>query len=218
MRLPATTYRHDCDQGRRRNNASVSPHCFTAHPVMGGENRHCTHLAEHCTSLVTLEEGYDKVRTPRSQGFGLIRSASTRPRPGLDAQHGSTGKGGRYGTALRVISTSRPLRHHDVQGWPSIPRARRYSHPNRDRQNIISRLPVVLASSRPIKGQARVLQRGEKQGTTGKTQDRDQHLKQSPLSSFFPRRAFFCPNQDKPLCVLLASPSKKRTRSIYSLV
>jgi hypothetical protein len=32
------------------------------------------------------------------------------------------------------------------------------------------------------------------------------------------RRAFFCPNQDKPPCVLLASPSRKETRSIYSLV
>jgi hypothetical protein len=31
-------------------------------------------------------------------------------------------------------------------------------------------------------------------------------------------RAFFCPNQDKPPCVLLASPSRKETHSIYSLV
>jgi hypothetical protein len=40
-------------------------------------------------------------------------------------------------------------------------------------------------------------------------------------TNFFPpagRRAFFCPNQDKPPCVLLASPSGKETRSIYSLV
>jgi hypothetical protein len=32
------------------------------------------------------------------------------------------------------------------------------------------------------------------------------------------RRAFFCPNQDKLPCVLLASPSRKGTHSIYSLV
>jgi hypothetical protein len=40
-------------------------------------------------------------------------------------------------------------------------------------------------------------------------------------TNFFPpagRRAFFCPNQDKPPYVLLASPSRKETRSIYSLV
>jgi hypothetical protein len=162
MRLPTTTYRHGCDQGRRGNNASVSLHCFTAHPVMGGENRHYTHPTVHCTSLVTLEGGYDKVRTPRSQGFGLIRSVSTRPRPGLDAQHDSTGKGGRCVTALRVILASRPRCHRGVQGWPPIPRACHNSHLNRDRQNIISRLPVVLASTRPIKGQARALQRRQK--------------------------------------------------------
>jgi hypothetical protein len=32
------------------------------------------------------------------------------------------------------------------------------------------------------------------------------------------RRAFSCPNQDKLPCVLLASPSRKGTRSFYSLV
>jgi hypothetical protein len=112
MQSPTTTYRHGCTRGRRGNNTSVSPHCLTAHPVMGGEKRHCTHLTSHCTSLVTLEGRYDKVRTPRFQGFGLIRSASTRPRPSLDPQHSVTGKEGRYGTTLRVISTPRPLRHH----------------------------------------------------------------------------------------------------------
>jgi hypothetical protein len=162
MQLPATTYRHGCEHGRRGNNASISRHCFTTHSVMGGENCHCTHLTVHCASLLTLEGGYDKVRTPRFQGFGLIRSASTRPRPGLDAQHDSTGKGGRCVTVLRVILASRPLRHHDAQGWPPIFRARRNSHLNRDRQNIISRLPIVLASTRPIKGQARALQQKRK--------------------------------------------------------
>jgi hypothetical protein len=152
------------------------------HPVMRGENRHCTHLAVHCASLVTLEGDTTKSvhRDPRDSDL------SVRPRPGLD----TTGKEGRHGTALWVTSASHPLRHHGVQGWPSILRARRYSHLNRDRQNIISRLPVVLASSRPIKGQARILQRGERdnkeiQETIRQTQDRDQYLKQSPWSSFF---------------------------------
>jgi hypothetical protein len=109
MQLPTTTHRYGREYGRRGNNASDSLHCFTAHPVMGGEKRHCTHLTAHCTSLVTLEGGYDKARTPRSKGFGLIRSASTQPRPGLDAQHDSTGKEGRYGAALRAISAPHPL-------------------------------------------------------------------------------------------------------------
>jgi hypothetical protein len=100
--------------------------------------------------------------------------------------------------ALRVISSSHPLRHHGVQGWPAIPWARRYSHLNRDRQNITSRLPGVLASSRSIKGQAGALQRGRR--TTNNRSHtstkpsakhskapphRDQHLKQSSLYSFF---------------------------------
>jgi hypothetical protein len=77
MRLPATIYRHGYNCDRCGNNADVSPHCFTAHPVMGGETCHCAHLTTHCLSPITLEEGYDKVRTPRSRGFGLIRPTST---------------------------------------------------------------------------------------------------------------------------------------------
>jgi hypothetical protein len=121
MQLLATTYRHGCEYGRRGNNASIILHCFTAHSVIGGENYHCTHLTVRCASLVTLEGGYDKARTPRSQGFRLIRSPLTQPRPGLDAQRDSTGKGGRHGAAFRVISASRPLRHYGVKdGSPSL--------------------------------------------------------------------------------------------------
>jgi hypothetical protein len=158
---PTPTYRHGRSLGRRGNNTSVSPHCFTAHPVMGGEKRHCDHRTSPYASLLTLEGGYDKARTPRFQGFGLIRSASTRPRRLIQYN-----REGRHGTALRVISASRPLYLHGVQGWPPISRARRYSHLNRDRQNIISRLPVVLASSRSIKRQAGALQ-GEQKTTDG---------------------------------------------------
>jgi hypothetical protein len=128
---------------------------------------------------ITLEGGYDKVRTPRSRGFGLIRPTSTQPRPSLDAHHRLTGRKGQHDTGLRVISPSRPRRHHGVQGWPTIPRARRYSHLYRNRQNFTSRHPGVPASSYPIKGQARALQK------RGRTQLRDQHLQQSPVVLFF---------------------------------
>jgi hypothetical protein len=157
MRLPAPTYQHGCNQDRRGSNAGVSPHCFTAHLVMGGETCHYAHLTVHCLSSVTLEGGYDKGRIPRSRGFGLIHLVSTRPRPNLDALHSSTGKEGRYGTVLRVISSSHPRRHHGVRGWPAILRARRYNRSYRDRQNITSRLPGDLASSYPIKRQAGAL-------------------------------------------------------------
>jgi hypothetical protein len=100
MRLPTTTNRYGHNQDRRGSNAGVSPHYFSAHPVMGGESSHCTHLTVHCLPSITLEGGYDKTHIPQSRGFGLIRSTSTRPRSSLDAQHSSRGKEGRYGTAL----------------------------------------------------------------------------------------------------------------------
>jgi hypothetical protein len=162
MRLPVSTNRHGRNQDRRGSNAGISPHCFTAHPVMGGETCHYAHLTVHYLSPVTLEAGYDKARTPQSRGFGLIHPVSTWPRPNLDAQHSSTEKEERHGTALRVISPSRPLRRRGVRGWPAIPRARRHSHSYRDRQNVTSGLPGVLASSYPIKGQTGGLQRGQK--------------------------------------------------------
>jgi hypothetical protein len=134
--------------------------------------------------LITLEGGYDKVRIPQSRGFGLIRPAST--------HHRSARKKSRRGTGLRVFSPSRLRRHHDVRGWPAIPKARRYSHLRRDRQNFTSRHPSVPVSSYPIKGQIRALQgrqgarcqdRSQVLASKG-TQPRDQHLKQSPLYSF----------------------------------
>jgi hypothetical protein len=139
---------------------------------------------------ITLEGGYDKARIPRSQRFGLIRPTSTQPRPGLDVQRWSIGKKDRRGTGLRVISPSRPQRHHGVQGWPAIPGAHRYSHLYRDRQNFTSRHPGAPASSYPIKGQARALQ-GNQSKTRARSQalaskgihPTDQHLKQPPLYS-----------------------------------
>jgi hypothetical protein len=163
MRLPTTTYRHGHNQDQRGGNAGVSLHYFTTHPMMGGEKRHCTHLTVHYPSLVTLEGGYDKAHIPQSLGFGLIRPVSTWPRPNLDAPHRSTGKEGRHGTALWVTSSSHPLRHHGVQGWPPTPRAHRYSPLNRVRQKITLRLAGILASSYPIKGPAKTLPRDNEQ-------------------------------------------------------
>jgi hypothetical protein len=48
MSLPATIYRHGYNHDRRGSNAGVSPHFFTAHPMMGGETCHCAHLTTHC--------------------------------------------------------------------------------------------------------------------------------------------------------------------------
>jgi hypothetical protein len=151
MQLPTTTNRHGCAHGRRGNNTSVSSHCFTAHPVMGGEKRHYDHHTQHYASLLTLEGGYDKARTPQFQGFGLIRSTSTGPRPGLDPQHSATGKEGRYGTALRVTSTPHPLRHHiPKDGLPFLRHVATATSTGSTKRHL--KAPIVLASSRPIKG------------------------------------------------------------------
>jgi hypothetical protein len=48
MQLPTTIYRHGYNRDRCGSNAGVSPHFFTAHPVMGGETCHCAHLTTHC--------------------------------------------------------------------------------------------------------------------------------------------------------------------------
>jgi hypothetical protein len=151
MRLPATIYRHGYSRDRRGSNASVSPHFLL--PIPRWEVKPITihTLPRTVFPPITLEGGYDKVHIPRSRGFGLICPASTQPRPGLGIPRRLAGKKGQRGIGLRVISPSRPRRHHSVQGWPAIPRARRYSHPHRDRQNLTSRHPGTLASSCPIK-------------------------------------------------------------------
>jgi hypothetical protein len=79
MRLPATIYRHGYSRDQRGSNTGVSPHFLP--PIPGWEVKPVTMLTlPHTVSSPTaLEEGYDKVRTPRSRGFGLIRLASTQP-------------------------------------------------------------------------------------------------------------------------------------------
>jgi hypothetical protein len=191
MRLPATTYRHGHNQDRRGNNTGVSPDCFTAYPVMGGESRHCTHLTVHYLSPVTLEGGYDKARIPQSRDSAL----SLRPRPGLDAQYSSTRKEGRYGTALRVISSTHPLRH-GTQGWPTTPghvatvTSTRIDKTSPQGSRRLG-LPSPYKKGRPglYNGQRTT---SNKPHTSQKPSsdslkellNRDQHLKQSPLYLF----------------------------------
>jgi hypothetical protein len=120
---PTTTYRHGRSLGRRGNNTSVSPHCFTAHPVMGGEKRHCAHRTSPYASLLTLEGGYDKARTPRFQGFELIRSASTRPRLSLDpaSTPNTTQQGEKDGMARHSGSFRRLVRYNSMASRDGLP-------------------------------------------------------------------------------------------------
>jgi hypothetical protein len=131
-----TSYHHGYSRDRRENSTGVKSHFLL--PIPGWEVKTCHYTTIPHTTLppITLERGYDKVRTPRSREFSLIRSSSTRPRPSLDpasTYHRSAGRKGRCGTGLEVFSPSRPLHHHGIRGWPAIPGARRYSHLYRDR-------------------------------------------------------------------------------------
>jgi hypothetical protein len=80
----ATTYyphRHGYTCDRRGNNTSVSPHFFTTHPGMGGEN------LSLCTPYRTLFHHRPPLRKDmtRSVSHNLGDSAlSTQPRPSLD--------------------------------------------------------------------------------------------------------------------------------------
>jgi hypothetical protein len=52
---------------------------------------------------ITLEGGYNKVRTPRSQGFVLIRPASTQPRPSVGQQGGKADVAQDSGSFHRLV-------------------------------------------------------------------------------------------------------------------
>jgi hypothetical protein len=146
MQLPATSYRHGYSRSRRGSNSSVSPRFLP--PIPGWEVKAChyTHPTAHC-SITNHPRG--RIRQgpyPTISGIRPYPLASTQPRPGLDTQRRSVGRKGPRGIGLRVFSPSRPRRHHGVQGWPPIPRARRYNHLHKDRQNFTSRHPPA---SRP---------------------------------------------------------------------
>jgi hypothetical protein len=150
MRLPATTYRHGRNQDRRGSNADVSPYCFTAHPVMGGETRHYTHLTVHCSSPVTLEGGNDKARIPQSRGFDLIRPTLTWPRRSARFNREGRTVWHRAPGHFAVLSSTSPwctgmAGHSQGTLLQSLQQGSTKHH---------LKAPCVLVSSCPIKGQA----------------------------------------------------------------
>jgi hypothetical protein len=84
MRLPTTFYRHGYNCDRRGSSTGVKSHFLLPIPECEVKTCHYTPIPRTVLPPITLEGGYDKDRTPQSQGLGLIRSPSTRPRPGLD--------------------------------------------------------------------------------------------------------------------------------------
>jgi hypothetical protein len=104
MRLPATTYRHGHNHGRRGSSAGVSPHCFTAHPVMGVKP--VTIRTLPCT---VYHQSPSRENTTRPVFRDLGDSAlSVRPRPGLD--QASTPSAVRQGRKASVAQSSGSFR------------------------------------------------------------------------------------------------------------
>jgi hypothetical protein len=80
MRLPAATYRHGHNHDQRGSNAGVSPHCFTAHPVMGVKP-----VTVHTLPCTVYRQSPSREDTTRPVFRDLGDSAlSVRLRPGLD--------------------------------------------------------------------------------------------------------------------------------------
>jgi hypothetical protein len=178
MRLPTTTNWYGRNQDRRVSNAGVSLHCFTAHPVMGGESCHYTHLTVHCLPTITLEGGYDKTRIPQSRGFGLIRSTSTRPR--RPAQFNREGRPAWHGAPGHFVVSS--LTSPSCPGMTGHSWGTSLQSPQQGSTKHRLKAPRYPGLLRPYKKGRPGPYEGAQ--TTGKTQDRDQHLKQSSLYFF----------------------------------
>jgi hypothetical protein len=132
--------------------------------------------------LITLEGEYDKYRTPRFPGLGLIHSPSTHLDPA------STNRRSNKKARSGVFSPSHPLRHRGVRGWPAILGTRRYSGLYSVRQNFTPKAPPAsLPPLDPIKGQVGDSTRGDdrQQKASHHPTVEDQHLKQSSLYSHF---------------------------------
>jgi hypothetical protein len=145
----------------------------------------------HCLSLVTLEGGYDKACTPRSQGFGLIRPASTQPRRPAQfdreerpAWHGAPG----HFTVSSPMSPRCPgMAGHSRDTSLQSPLQGLTKHHLKAPQCPGLLLPYKRAGQDPTRKQ-RTTGRTRAQSQTPAIQDpqhRDQHLKQSSLYSFF---------------------------------
>jgi hypothetical protein len=108
----------------------------------------------------TLEDGYDKDRIPRSQGFGLIHQ----PRPNLDpASTPTTGQQERKTDVAQDSGSFHRLIPDIItvsgDGQPFLRHVATATYTGIDKTSPQD-TPSVLASSYPIKGQVRGLQRG----------------------------------------------------------
>jgi hypothetical protein len=162
MQSPTTSYHHGYNSYRRGSSTGVKSYFLLA--ILGWEVKtcRCTH---HTVHYFTTDHPRGRIRQVLYPTISGIRSYP----PVLDlasTYHRSAGRKGRRGTGLGVFSSSRPLRHHGVQGWPAIPGARRYSHFHRDRQNFTSKASQRPCLLLPYKRAGRGSTTGDEQRTT----------------------------------------------------
>jgi hypothetical protein len=139
MRLPNTSYHHGYNSNQRGSSTSVKSYFLLPIPAWEVKTCHCTH---HTAHYFATDHPRGRIR---QRPYPTISGIRPYP-PVLDPSstyYRSGGRKGRCGTGLGVFSPSRPLRHHGVQGWPTIPGARRYSHLYKGRQNFTSKAPPV---------------------------------------------------------------------------
>jgi hypothetical protein len=157
-------------------------------PSRDGRWKHVTiHTIPH-TILppITLEGGYDKVRTPRSRRFGLFRPSSTQPRPTTGQLGGKADVAQDSGSFHRLVPYVTMVSGDGRSFLRHVATATSTGIDKTSPQDS----PGVPASSYPIKGQTRALQRGGDGRTKPEAKHKqakaeDQHLKQSPLYSHF---------------------------------
>jgi hypothetical protein len=148
------------------------------------KTRHYTH---HTVHYFATERGYDKDRTPRSRGLGLIHPSSTWPRPSLDpppVNKEERPTWHRTQSLFTVSSSTSPW----CLGMAGHSRGTSLQPPPQGSTKLhLKGTPRVPASSYPIKGQAGALRRGEennKQQTTKNQSPSHQRRSTSQAISF----------------------------------
>jgi hypothetical protein len=137
---------HGYNNNQRGSSTSVKSHFLL--PISGWEVKtsHCTH---HTMHYFATDHPRGRIRQrpyPAIPGTRPYPFTVDPPRPVLDpasTHRRSTRKKGRRDTEPGVFSPSHPLRHHGVQEWSAILRARRYSSLHIIRQNFTSKTPPV---------------------------------------------------------------------------
>jgi hypothetical protein len=187
MRLPATSYHHGHSYDQCGSSAGVSSHFLL--PIPGWEVKTChyTHLTAYCSAT---DHPRGRIRPyPTILGIQpylpVLDPTSTQPRPSAGQQGGKADVAQDLGSFHRLLPDVTMV---SKDGQPFLGHVATSTSTGINKTSPQS-TPSVLASSYPIKGQARALreraQMNERRKPRTSLQFTDQHLKQSPVYSHF---------------------------------